>query len=402
MRAGRAAGGAVPADAGRAGTGSEPADPGGREPIAVTGLGAACALGRGTGALLAGVLAGQPAFAPVTRFSAARCRVQVAAELPGAATLADELAAVVEDACGAAGLGGGERAAAPLLTALHSDPAAARDPAASQATGTTAAEVARRCGLGPAARTYTTACVASSTAVADAAVMIRNGVAERVVIAAGYLVDADCHGLFDAGRALAGDGQLRPFSKGRRGMLLGDAAAAVVLERATAARGRGSPVLATLAGWGRSGDAYHVCQPRPDGTGLATAIGAALRRAGVSPGEVGYVNASGTGTSFSDAAEAAALHKAFGPAVFGIPVSSTKSVHGHALEASGLLELVATILALRRGRLPVNAGFLEPDASCELDLVLTAPRPGWPRYALSLNAAFGGANTALLVGATEG
>jgi 3-oxoacyl-[acyl-carrier-protein] synthase II len=373
-----------------------------REPVVITGLGAACALGRGTSALLAGILAGRPAFAPVTRFDAGRCRVKVAASLPGSPSLSDELTAVVDEACDGGGLSGRERAATPLLTALHSDSTAARDPGEDQITGTTAAEVAGRCGLGRAARTYTTACVASSTAVADAAVMISSGAAERVVVAGGYLVDADCQGLFDAGRALAADGQLRPFSKGRRGMLLGDAAAAVVLEPASAARRRGTPALATVAGWGRSGDAYHVCQPRPDGTALAKAIGAALRRGGVRHRDVGYVNASGTGTSFSDAAEAAALHLAFGPAVLDVPVSSTKSVHGHALEASALLELVATVLALRTGQLPVNAGFLEPDDGCELDLVLTAPRASTPRYALSLNAAFGGANTALLVGATEG
>ena len=114
---------------------------------------------------------------------------------------------------------------------------------------------------------------------------------------------------------------------------------------------------------------------------------------------MGYVNANGTGTPQSDAAEAAALHRAFGECIGGVPVSSTKSVHGHALEASALLELVVTVLALRSGLLPVNAGFLEPDADCELDLVLDTPRAALPRYAMSVNFAFGGANTALLVGA---
>ncbi|HEY0638896.1 MAG TPA: beta-ketoacyl-[acyl-carrier-protein] synthase family protein, partial [Pseudonocardiaceae bacterium] len=152
-------------------------------------------------------------------------------------------------------------------------------------------------------------------------------------------------------------------------------------------------------GWGRAGDAHHVCQPRPDGAGLARAAESALRRAGVTPAEVGYVNANGTGTPFSDTAEAAALHRLFGPDAERVPVSSTKSVHGHALEASGLLELVVTVLALRAGWLPVNAGWTGADERCRLDLVLDGPRPVTPRYALSLNAAFGGANTALLVGA---
>jgi 3-oxoacyl-[acyl-carrier-protein] synthase II len=366
-------------------------------PVVVTGLQAVSALGRGAGAQLAGALRGTPAFAPVTRFDAAACRVKVAAQLPGSPRLAGELTAVIDGACEDAALTRPQRAATPLLVALHTDPAAARDANVTQITGTTTAVVAAACGLAGLTRTYTTACVAASTAVADAAAMIAAGQQDRAVVAAGFLVDADCLGLFDAGRVLASDGQVRPFSKGRRGMLLGDGVAALVLESAAAARARGGRALATLAGWGRSGDAYHVCQPRPDGTGLARAIGAALARARVSADEVGYVNASGTGTSYADASEAAALRLAFGPATPCVPVSSTKSVHGHALEASALLELVVTVLALRAGRLPVNAGFLAPDTGCELDLVLRAGRRQRKRYALSVNAAFGGANTALLV-----
>lgn len=224
-----------------------------------------------------------------------------------------------------------------------------------------------------------------------------SGRASRLIVAAGYLVDADSFWLFDAGRTLAADGQVRPFSTGRRGMLLGDGVAAVVLEDAAAARSRGASALAGLAGWGRAGDGYHVVQPRPDGTGLARAITSALGRAGVSPAAVGYINANATGTAYADASEAAAIRLAFGPAAGSIPVSSTKSVHGHALEASALVEFAVTVLALRAGLLPVNAGFLGPDADCHLDLVLDTARRSSARYALSLNAAFGGANTALLV-----
>ena len=118
----------------------------------------------------------------------------------------------------------------------------------------------------------------------------------------------------------------------------------------------------------------------------------------MAPADVGYVNANGTGTVFRDCAESAALHRDFGAAIACIPVSSTKSVHGYALEASDLMELALTVLALRAGTLPVNAGFVEPDESCRLDLVLDE-RPTDARYALTVNAAFGGANTALLVGA---
>ncbi|MYW01970.1 beta-ketoacyl-[acyl-carrier-protein] synthase family protein, partial [Streptomyces sp. SID3343] len=150
---------------------------------------------------------------------------------------------------------------------------------------------------------------------------------------------------------------------------------------------------------GRSGDAHHVCRPRPDGEGVARATRAALARAGVAPSEVGYVNANGTGSPMSDLAEARALREVFGDALDGLPVSSSKSVHGHALEASALLELVVTIAALANERLPVNAGWLGPDPEIGLNLVLEGPREDRPRYALSLNSAFGGANTALLVAA---
>lgn len=365
--------------------------------VAITGMSAIAAAGRGLDSLGEAVLSGTPAFREVDRFGLGPCRTRVAAQLPGAPSLAGELASVIDAAWTAADLDHDHRPGCPLLVALHSDPVAARDTAARQATGDTAAAVAAQCGLSPMPRVYAAACVAASTAVIDAAAMIATGQVSRAVAAAGYLVDSDSFALFDAGRVLAADGQVRPFSAGRRGMLLGDAVAAVVLEAVEDVTRRGGPVLARLAGWGRSGDAYHVVQPRPDGSGLARAIGVALGRAGAAPAEVGYVNANGTGTRFSDAAEAAALHSALGAGVKQTPVSSTKSVHGHALEASGLLELVITVLALRSGRLPVNAGYLTPDDECALDLVLGPGRRFDGGYALSLNAAFGGANTALLV-----
>ncbi len=373
--------------------------PGGSPPaqIVVTGIGVTSAFGRGAEPLLEGVSAGRAAFAPVTRFDTQRCRAGAAAELPGEPKLTVELSAVIEQACRQAGLDLAGRAETDLLLGLHTDLNAARDPASLDVIGGVPAEVTAATGLQRTARVYTTACVAGSTAIIDAAVLIRAGQADRVVVAAGYLVDADGFWLFDAGRTLAIDGQVRPFSAGRKGMLLGDGVAAVVVESAAAAQARGATALARVLSWGRAGDGYHVCQPRPDGTGLARAITIALARAGIGCSEVGYINANATGTSYADASEAAAIQLAFGAEASEVPVSSTKSVHGHALEASALLEFVVTILALRAGRLPVNAGFLEPDPDCQLDLILGASRSLHPRHALSLNAAFGGANTALLL-----
>ncbi len=377
-----------------------PDAPSGRPtPVVVTGVAAASAFGRGVGPLLDAACAGRPAFRPVTRFDVSGLRARHAALLDRPGTLLDELTAVVDEACAAAGLTAAQRAAAALLLAAHADPAlhrnADRQAPLAGAAGA-AVELARRCATGAALRTYTTGCVAASTALIDAAGMIAAGRAERVVVAAGYLVDADYFLTFDAGRALAPSGQVRPFGAGRDGMLLGDAAVAVVVESPAAARQRAAPELARLHGWGRTGDAYHVCQPEPNGRGLARAISAALGRAGLAAEQIGYVNAHGSGTAHSDAAEAAALHRALGAHAARVPVSSTKSTHGHTLEAAALLEFVVTVLALRLGRLPVNAGVTEPDAVCALNLVLDRTGPT-DRFALSVNAAFGGANTALVV-----
>lgn len=367
--------------------------------VAITGVGAATALGRGVGPLFEAALAGKPAFGAVTRFDTDRCRVKVAAALPGTPGITAELADVIGTACDQAGLDACARMAASFLLALHASEDAARDPEAGSVHGNIAATLCRLTGLALPARIYATACVAASTAIADAAAMISSGRATTAIVGAGFLVDADTFGVFDAGRALAKDGQVRPFSAGRQGMLLGDAVAAVVLEDAGHAQRRGTAPLAWLAGWGRASDAYDVCQPHPHGTGLARAIENALRRCGASPADIGYVNANGTGTAFADASEAAALRRALGGYASEIPVSSTKSVHGHALEASALVELIVTVLAIASRRLPVNAGFVAPDPQCPLDLVLGTARDAPPGLGLSLNAAFGGANTALLVAA---
>jgi 3-oxoacyl-[acyl-carrier-protein] synthase II len=368
----------------------------------VTGAGVLSAYGRGTQALLSGVLSGQPAFAPVERFDVEARRVRVAATMPGAPDLRAEMASAVREACDDASMSPADRAATPLFLAIHGDPAIARAPQADKpghSPEAFAAAVADHGGLaGPGIRCYTSACVAASSAIADAAAMIARGHADRVVVAGGYLVEPDQFALFDAGRTFAADGQVRPFSAGRRGLLLGDGVGAVVIESQESARGRQAPALARLAGWGRAGDAYHPCQPHPEGHGMARAIAAALQRAGLAPEDLGYVNAHGSGTAHSDPAETNALRLALGDAAETVPVSSTKSLHGQVLEASGVLELIVTLLATRKGMLPVNAGFLGSDDSCRLRLVLGESLTTTTQFSMSLNAAFGGANTALVVG----
>jgi len=374
----------------------------GPDPVVVTGAGALSAYGLGTEALLSGVICGRPAFGPVDRFDVGNRRVRVAATLPGSPDLTAETARAINQACDDAGLKTAERSRSPLFLAVHGDPELAR----------LAAE--DRLGLGPDAltarvsdltglanygsRCYMSACVAASTAIADAVASIARGRADRVIVAGGYLVDPDQFALFDAGRVLAADGQVRPFSAGRKGLLLGDGVGAIVVESARSAQDRHAPALARLVGWGRAGDAYHPVLPHPEGHGLARAITAALQRAGLRPDRLGYVNAHGSGTAHSDPAETSALRLALGERAATVPVSSTKSLHGQVLEASGVLELIVTMLTARKGVLPVNAGFLVPDEECGLNLVLGEPLATAPEYAMSLNAAFGGANTALVVG----
>ncbi|MGW6282398.1 beta-ketoacyl synthase N-terminal-like domain-containing protein [Kribbella sp. NPDC055071] len=363
-------------------------------PVSVTGVSILTALGRGPEAQLAGT----PSFAEVTRFDTSNRRVHHAATAAETGTLEEELDLAIATACAQAGV---SRGTTPLLLALHTAPG---------------------CDFGQ-RRVYTSACVSASTALADAATLIRAGRADRIVVAAGYLVEPHQYALFDAGRALSDDGAVRPFSLNRRGTLLGDGVAAVVLEA-----GEG---LAELVSWSRAGDAYHPVQPAPDGRGLTTAIQLALRKADLHPEDLAYVNANATGTTFSDAAEAAAITRALsvsssppfqgsapqmvgsadeirqalpqfeGPAPQmaggGPVVSSTKGLHGHALEASGLVEFVVTVEALRQGKLPLNAGYLGPDPACAVKLILDAPASASTPYGMSLNSAFGGANTALVV-----
>ncbi|MEV2193087.1 beta-ketoacyl-[acyl-carrier-protein] synthase family protein [Streptomyces phaeochromogenes] len=246
--------------------------------------------------------------------------------------------------------------------------------------------------------TFTNACVASAAAIIHACRLISSGRIDVAVCGGGYLVEEETFGKFDSGRALSRDGMVRPFSADRSGLLLGDGVAVVVLESAEHARRRGARPLAGVVGWGAASDAHHIAQPHPEGVGLARAARQAMRLAGDPDGaSLDYVNAHGTGTKYNDGAETRGLRAAFPERAESIPVSSTKSTTGHLLEAAGVVEFVITMLALTDGVLPPTAGFTAPDPECDLDYVPNEPRPADARRALTVNAAFGGANTALVL-----
>jgi nodulation protein E len=187
--------------------------------------------------------------------------------------------------------------------------------------------------------------------------------------------------------------QCRPFSADRDGMTLGEGAAMFTLETLESARARKAHIYAEIVGTGSTADASHVTQPHPDGA--AAAMRNALRDANASPDDVGYISAHGTGTQVNDTTEAAAIYQVFGPNAAKIPVSSTKSLHGHSIGASGALEALATVLALEESRLPANAGVTEIDPAIKLDIILGSPRAITPRIALSNSLAFGGLNAVL-------
>ncbi len=167
----------------------------------------------------------------------------------------------------------------------------------------------------------------------------------------------------------------------------------LVLEPLEAAVARGARIYGELVGFGMSSDAHHLTQPSVEGP--ARAMAAALEDAGIRPEQVGYINAHGTGTLANDPTETAAIRCTFGAHADRLAVSSTKSMHGHALGAAGALESAATVLALSRCLLPPTANFTGPDPQCDLDVVPNAARPAQAGYALSSSFAFGGLNAVL-------
>jgi nodulation protein E len=185
----------------------------------------------------------------------------------------------------------------------------------------------------------------------------------------------------------------RPFSKDRRGLILGEGAAMLVLETLESAQARGARIYGEVVGFGMGSDAFHITQPSPDGA--ARAMRAALSDGGLKPEDVGYINAHGTATQANDSTETSAIRKVFGQHADRLAVSSTKSMHGHTLGAAGALEAVATVLALRNGVLPPTANYNEPDPACDLDVIPNQARKAQVEYALSNSFAFGGLNAVL-------
>ncbi len=396
--------------------------------VAITGMGAISPLGVGAEALWQGLREGRSAIGPLRHPDAERLRVKIAAQVPASfdpAANIDErtlplLDRTSEFALHAAreaiaqsgldfsrdGLGlrtavivgtgvGGETTQDEQSRRLYADNAARVHPLSivRLMTNASASQISIAWGLRGPTFAVASACASANHAIIQAAQMIRYGLAD-VAIAGGTEACLTYGALraWEAMRVLADD-TCRPFSVNRRGLVLGEGAGIFVLESMEHAQARGAVILAELAGTGMTADATDIVMP--SATGAAAAMTLALADAGLAAQDVDYINAHGTGTLANDVTETKAIRLAFGAHADRLAVSSTKSMHGHALGASGALELVAVLGALRDRVVPPTAHLDQPDPACNLDYVPNVAREMPVRAALSNSFAFGGLNAVL-------
>lgn len=395
------------------------ASPGSR--VVVSGLGVMSPYGAGAKTFWSGLAAGACAIKPVTLIETEGFRSRVAAEIPPetVASLpasrrrsrADRLAlAAATEALADAGLHGQERAAAALAVGAvgggmfegeewyweetrSGRPSPKIRALRSILPYSHAETLSWRLGLSGPKETLIMACASGAASIALGADMIRDGTVSAALVGGVDAFTRICFMGFNALKLLDPE-PCRPFDRDRRGMSIGEAAAFLVLEDADRCRQRGARVYAELAGAGMTTDAYHVTAPHPEGEGMIEAMGLALEAARMAPGEIGYVNAHGTGTPQNDRIEALALSRVFGDGA--ALVSSTKSLIGHTMAASGSVEAVATVLALVHGLVPPTANLRNVDPEVPFDCVPMTARPAELGAALSNSFGFGGQNVSLI------
>jgi 3-oxoacyl-[acyl-carrier-protein] synthase II len=409
--------------------------------VVVTGIGLVSSVGIGTGASWDGLLAGRSGIGRITRFDTAGFSTQIAGEVKSfdplqfvekkdvkkmdvfiqyaiaasqfamddsglqvTPAIADRVGVFIASGIGGfstierehrALLEGGPRKISPFFI-----PSAIINLASGQ--------VSIRFGAkGPNSATCT-ACSASAHAIGDAFEIIRRDDAD-VMIAGGSEAAITPMGVggFGAMRALSTRNDdpgraSRPFDRDRDGFIIGEGAGVVILEELEAARARGAKIYAELVGYGMSADAFHITAPSEDGDGAVRVMTQCLKRAGVPPSAVSYINAHGTSTPYNDKLETLAIKKAFGDHAPRLAVSSTKSMTGHLLGAAGGLEAGITALAVHHQRVPPTINLDSPDPECDLDYVPHTARDLPIEYALSNSFGFGGTNAALLLKRIEG
>jgi 3-oxoacyl-[acyl-carrier-protein] synthase II len=384
--------------------------------VVVTGLGVVSPFGTGVKAFWEGISAGSCAIRPITLIDTEGFRCRIAAEVPGEIagsarrSRADRLGlAAAREALDDAGIVRAERADAALVVGAvgggmleteawywqRARGGAAPIPWALRSCFPSAHAdvIGSALGLGGPRETIVTACSSGAVSLALAADLVADGVVPLAIAGGVDALTRICFMGFNALKLLD-QAPCRPFDRDRRGMSLGEGAAFVVLEDARRAKARQARVYAELAGYGMTGDAFHVTSPHPEGEGMARAMRAALQQAGVAPASVGYVNAHGTATLQNDRIEARAMRAVFGEGR--LLVSSTKSMIGHTMAAAGALEAVATVLALLNELVPPTARLENPDPELCFDCVPRAAREVAVEHAISNSFGFGGQNVTLL------
>ncbi|MBE0549959.1 MAG: beta-ketoacyl-[acyl-carrier-protein] synthase family protein [Rubrivivax sp.] len=394
--------------------------------VVITGMGCVSALGLSAGATWQAMREGQPGIAALAGLPAADIRTPIAAQLKGYEPTAhfDEKRLILLDpvsqyalvaareALAQSGLAFddplAERAAVVIGTGIGG--ATTQDQTARRLYGegnprvhpmaivrvmpnAPASQISLEFGLRGPTFAVASACASANHALGQALLLLRSGAAD-VALAGGTEACITVGGVkaWEAMRVLADD-TCRPFSRHRRGLVLGEGAGIFVLETIEHAQSRGAVILAELCGAGMSADASDIVMP--DASGAARAMRAALAQGGLAPVDIGYINAHGTGTLANDATETRAIRAVFGAHADALAVSSTKSMHGHALGAGGAIELVAVIGALREGVVPPTINYLEPDPECDLDVVPNVAQQRSVQAALSNSFAFGGLNAVL-------
>ena len=384
--------------------------------VAVTGLGVVSPFGTGVKAFWEGISSGSCAIRPITLIDTEGFRCRIAAEVPagiagsGRRSRADRMAlAAAREALDDAGIARAERADAALIVGAvgggmleteawywqRTRAGAAPMPQAltSCFPSSHADVVGSALGLGGPRETIVTACSSGAGSLALAADLVADGVVPLAIAGGVDALTRICFMGFNALKLLD-PAPCRPFDRDRRGMSLGEGAASVVLEDPRRAKARRARVYAELAGYGMTGDAYHVTAPHPEGEGMARAMRAALEQGGVAPAAVGYVNAHGTATLQNDRIEARAMRAVFGEGR--VLVSSTKSMIGHTMAAAGSLEAVATVLTLLNELVPPTARLENLDPEIGFDCVPHAAREAAFEHAISNSFGFGGQNVTLL------
>ena len=404
------------------------------ERVVITGVGSVSPLGLSTGEAWRNALEGKSGVGPITLFDAAAFPVQVAAEvkgfnpenaMPAKEVLRSDrfeqfaLAAAQEAICQSgvevaeeeahrvgviiSSAIGGLKALQDGVIALLQEGPRRISPffipmlMANGGSGMVAIQHHYR---GP-SFSVVSACASGSDGIGMAWMMIRAGMIDLALAGASEATITPIGiGAFDRTGAMSRRNDQttpRPFDLERDGLVMGEGAAVMVLESESRARNRGAQILAELAGYGATADAFHVTAPSEDGIGGARAMRLAVEAAGANLDEVDYINAHGTGTVLNDVSETRAVKAAFGPAATQIPISSTKSMTGHMMGATGALEAVFCVQAVRENAIPPTINYYTPDPECDLDYVPNQARSIPVRLVVSNAFGFGGHNSVLVI-----